>query len=116
MPASIPDWVTEEELAVLSNAGPATVMKPREAEEIAMRLFRDNLPLAVHIITDVMVNSESEKNRFAAAKYVVERTMGKTPDARPTETGSNPWDELLGSVIREPSLEERNAGVRVSRI
>jgi hypothetical protein len=91
-------------------------MSVPEAEHIAMEIFRDNLPLAAQVIADIAVSSDSERNRLAASKYIVERVMGRTPDAKVDTSRDDMWGNLFGSVLKEPTLAERNEGAKVSRI
>jgi len=114
--ASNMDWVPEEELELLKNAPPPSVVTKESAEKIAMAIFRDNAALCAEIICDIAVNSENEKTRLTASKYVVERVLGRTPEAAPTDATLGAYDDLFGSVIREPNASERAEGARVSRI
>lgn len=113
----VPDWMPEEELQLLAEAPKAEVkMSSLEAETLAMQIFRDNLPLAAQIICDIATHSDNERTQLTAAKYVVERTMGKTPESRPPADEDNPLTRLFGNVIREPTADERASGTKVSRI
>jgi hypothetical protein len=111
-----PDWMPEEELAALAAAPEPSTMTVRQAEAIAMEIFRDNLPLAAQVIAEIATNSESERNRLQASKYIVERVMGRTPDAKPESGANDPWSNLFSSVLREPTATERAEGATISRI
>lgn len=116
---SRPDWMPEEELALLASAPPPSTSveaSQKYAEQTATQIFRDNAPLAAQVIVDIMVHSESERNRFQAAKYITERVLGRVGDNKPDAGPDNPWDNLFGSVIREPNADERASGARVSRL
>lgn len=110
----VPDWMPEEELRLLE-AQPKISPSVKDNEKIAMQIFRDNLPLAAEVIGDLMVNGEKESTRLNAAKYITERVLGRTPENAGQAQG-DVWDDLFGSVAREPTAEERAAGTRVSRI
>ena len=110
----VPDWIPEDELRLLQNQ-PKISPSAQDNEKLAMQIFRDNLPVAAEVIGDLMANGEKESTRLNAAKYVVERVMGRTPDNAGQAQG-DVWDDLFGSVAREPTAEERAQGTRVSRI
>lgn len=112
---STPSWMSDEELALLASA-PMASTGSKTAEKLAMEVFRDNLPLAAQVICEIACNSESERNRLTASKYIVERVLGRTPDAKADESRNEPWSDLFGSVMREPTSDERAAGATVSRI
>ena len=111
----IPDWMPEEELKLLQ-AQPKASPSIQDNEKIAMAIFRDNVALAAEIIGDLAVNGEKESTKLNAAKYIVERVMGRTPDNNGQSQQGDAWDDLFGSVVREPTAEERATGTRVSRI
>ena len=110
------DWVPEEELELLRNAPPPSTVAKSSAEKIAMQVFRDHLPLAAEVICAIAVESDSEKNRLAASKYIVERVLGRTPETSVANQETSPYEALFGSVLREPTADERTSGARVSRI
>lgn len=111
--AHIPDWMPEDELRLLQ-AQPKASPSVADNEKIAMAVFRDNVVLAAEMIGDLAQNGEKESTRLNASKYIVERVLGKAGEN--TTPVANQWDDLFGSVLREPTAEERSAGTRVSRI
>lgn len=112
--ASEPNWVSEEELELFARQ-PTPSQRKANDEQLAMRIFRDNLPLAAEMICHLATSGEKESTRLNASKYVVERVLGRVGDMRP-ETEGDIWDGLFGSVVREPTAEERASGSRVSRL
>jgi len=69
-------------------------------EEMARKLFKENLPVAVMAICHMATYSDTEMMRFQAAKFVVERTMG--PAERIIATDSrHAWDDIYDSVTHE---------------
>jgi hypothetical protein len=104
----------EEELALLQ-AQPKASPSARDNEKLAMQIFRDNVALAAEVIGDLAVNGEKESTRLNASKYIVERVLGRTPDAQ-LPGKDDMFTDLFSSVAREPTAEERAAGTRVSRI
>lgn len=110
----VPDWMPEEELRLLQSQ-PKASPSVKDNEKIAMQIFRDNLPLAAEVIGELMLNGEKESTRLNAAKYITERVLGRIPDNAGTAQ-SDVWDDLFGSVAREPTAEERASGTKVSRL
>jgi hypothetical protein len=110
---STPEWMPEDELRILQSA-PIRASRADE-EKLAMQIFRDNLPLAANVICHLAVNAEKETTRLNASKYVVERVMGRIGEAKP-DAQSDQWEDLFGSVLREPTATERETGARVSRL
>lgn len=110
-----PDWIPEEELRLLQ-AQPKASPSVRDNEQLAMRIFRDNLPLAAEVIAEIAVNGEKETARLNASKYIVERCLGRTPESTGETAKGDIWTNLFDDVAREPTAEERQNGTRVSRI
>lgn len=110
----VPDWIPEDELKMLQSQ-PKASPSARDNEKLAMQIFRDNLPLAAEVIAGLMVDGEKESTRLNAAKYITERVMGRIPDTVSSGQG-DVWDDLFGSVAREPTAEERANGTKVSRL
>ena len=106
--------ITDEELAMMVT-GARTVPPAGEKYEIAEaeRLFRENLPVAAAVICELAVHAEKETTRLNAAKYVVERVLGRVGDPR-VSTEDNPYD-FLSNLLREPTAAERVDGRPVSR-
>lgn len=111
----VPDWMPEEELRLLQSQ-PKASPSVADNEKIAMAIFRDNVALAAEIIGELAVNGEKESTRLNASKYIVERVMGRLPDASASTGKDDMFTDLFSSVAREPTAEERANGTRVSRI
>jgi len=74
-------------------------VNPSEStEEMARRLFHENLPTAVASIVHTAIHSPNEKTRLDASKYVVERVLGKIGMEQPDD-GKSPWESLLANVV-----------------
>lgn len=114
---SVPDWMPEEELAILASGPPPSTSRQakRAEEQLAQQIFRDHLGLAAQVICEIAVGSDNERNRLNASKYIVERVMGRIPDSAP-EKEQDMWENLFGSITREPTAQERESGARVSRL
>ena len=67
---------TDEELAFMVAGNSVTPSREHDVK-LAERLLSENLPLAVQVVVDIMVNSANERNRLAAAKTVIERSSGR---------------------------------------
>jgi len=71
-----------------------------DPHKLAERLFKENLSIAVMSICHIATYSDHEGMRFAAAKYVVDRSMGPA-DKMTTPTGKPAWEEIYGKVLSE---------------
>lgn len=91
------EWNPTEALKNLTLEKAFSDNKP---EEVARKLFKDNLPLAVMAICHMAAYSDSEPMRFNAAKYVVDRTMGPAERA-PVNDGRRIWDDIYDQVTSE---------------
>lgn len=69
-------------------------------QNLAKRLFEENLPVSVMAICHLATYSETEAIRFNAAKYVVERTMGPAERQDKLE-GRHIWDDIYEKVVSE---------------
>lgn len=82
-------------------------VNPHETEEeLAKRLLKEALPRAAMSIAHLSAHSNNERIRLDAAKYIVERNMGKLGEYGNTE--GDPWSEFLGDVVRE-NLQNKSA-------
>jgi len=79
--------------------------------------LRQNLDSMLSIMVDIAEDDTVEpRDRFEAAKYIFERTAGKTPDTVNVTVKQAPWEELLSHVtgIAPMSREEhRQMGVGI---
>lgn len=69
-------------------------------QELARKLFEENLPLSTMAICHLATRSDSEAIRFSAAKYVVERTMGPA-ERQDKVDGRHVWDDIYDDVIED---------------
>jgi hypothetical protein len=77
-------WVPDEALAFLTTE---QQMNPEETPvERAKRLLTENVDTAAATMIWIMRNSQSEKNRGEASKYLMERVLGRAGDAPATGT------------------------------
>lgn len=63
--------------------------------------LRENLDTMVDVIVEVATDETVEpRDRFEAAKYVVERVAGKTPDRVQVAVAKAPWEEVLHGIAK----------------
>lgn len=87
-------WVPEESLAFLTQE---RHLRPEETSvERAKRLFVENVDTAAATLIWIARNSESERNRAEASKYLMERVLGRAGDAPATGT----LDDLFAALDR----------------
>lgn len=82
----------------------------------AQMVFYQNATAAAEKIVTLALHGSSERMQLDASKYIVDRTCGRI-DVKSLQ-GQNgekePWDDLFGAVIREPTATERAQGKRPS--
>jgi hypothetical protein len=77
-------WVPEESLSFLTQE---TLLHPDETPvERAKRLMTENVDTAAATMIWIARNSDSERNRAEASKYIMERVLGRAGDAPATGT------------------------------
>jgi hypothetical protein len=63
--------------------------------------FRQALDVAIGAMVECVSDPTAEwRDRNDAAKYVIERVMGKTPDKVQVAVTKAPWEELMGDVAK----------------
>jgi hypothetical protein len=74
----------------------------------ANNLFRESAERAVEVLREIMDSPFSEdRDKIAAAKIVIERTMGKTPDRVEVSLATPKWMEALkGGIVMIDSDED----------
>lgn len=70
--------------------------------------FIDRAPLAADAIMHIMQHSSNERLRFDAAKYIVDRALGKVSD-NGLGGGPNPLERLLQGVLIEDAARKGRA-------
>jgi hypothetical protein len=99
-------WVPDRELAFLTQE---RSLRPEETSvERAKRLFVENVDTAAATLIWIAKNSESERNRAEASKYLMERVLGRAGDAPATGT----LDDLFAALDRmnEKAAAQAQAG------
>jgi hypothetical protein len=103
-------WVPEDALEALSME---KQLRPAESnEELAERIFDENLPVAAQAICWLARNSGNAVVRERAARYVVERKMGKVTDPSQIKRGAG--DPLL-DFVKNVSSDKEKVGVAVQQ-
>lgn len=101
------DEVSDADLALLTQ-GPIDAAGKYEA--VVQAKLRKAAPNAANAIIDLALNSENDRIRLDAAKYILDRTLGKIPDANPAGTQAAGWEQIIDSVLVEPSANDRASG------
>lgn len=96
----------------LDNAVKAFTADPDTYAAAAEEAFRKAALSAAREIAKIALYAESDKVRLDACKYVTDRVLGKIRDREIVQTGKEPWEGIFGSVVREPTAEERERGLR----
>lgn len=79
--------------------------------------LRENLDGALNVMTGIMLDDTVEpRDRFEAAKYIFERTAGKTPETVNITVKQAPWEGVMnditgiGAISREEHRKLKEAG------
>jgi hypothetical protein len=89
------EWSAEEALAGLEID--REVHGDEEATARAERIFQESLEVSVAAICHIASYSENERLRLDAAKYVVERNLGRIGEAAPLAPRS---EDPLEALVR----------------
>jgi hypothetical protein len=100
--------ITDEELAAL-----ATPIRPKSYAAAAQDVFEQNAEDAAREIVLLAKGAMNDRVRLDAAKYIVDRTLGRVGDGKAVDETGAPWDNIFGSIVREPTAEERQAGAAI---
>lgn len=89
-------WVPEQ---AVKNLEMEKALNGHESHvELAKRLLKENLPMAVMSINHLALYSPREEIRLAASKYVVEQAMG-VPGKNDLPTGKHAWERVHDAVL-----------------
>lgn len=84
---------------------------PGKYEAVVQSKLRKAAVDAVGTVIDIAMNSENERLRLDAAKYLIDRTLGRIPDALITSGSEQAgWEKIVNSTLVEPSAEQRASG------
>ena len=96
------EWDADSKLSDLSME---IALDNGDQVKTASRIFLENTAVAAQSIVHTALYSHNERLRLDAAKYVVERSMGKIGDTDPLST-KDPWEDLLTSITKESGSTE----------
>jgi hypothetical protein len=104
------EWVPEEAIEALNME---KQYRPAETnEEMAERIFEENLPVAAQAVCHLALNAGNSQVRFAAARYVIERKLGKVVD--PSQIRKDGTDPLLAFMGDVTMSDEDYAQIKVN--
>jgi hypothetical protein len=91
------EWSVEEALASLETD--RTVHGDEAETQRAERLFLEALTVSVQSVCHIAMYSPNERLRLDAAKYVIERNLGRIVDATPLAPRSkDPLQDLVNAA------------------
>jgi hypothetical protein len=90
-------WDAEE--ALRSLADESRLIDGDDPAATAKRVFRENAGVAAAAIVHIAKYSPSDRTRLEAARYVVERNLGKIGEESVAE--EDPLTRLLGAVVKD---------------
>ena len=89
---------------ILARAADERDVRSLDFKQYANKVLEENLDFAVHRIVHIVKYTDNEKLAFDAAKYMLERILGRTPDF-----GSVSDKDELVNLVYEISDAERQA-------
>lgn len=95
----MPEWNPDKRLEELAFEQQIDDGDPAKT---AMRIFRENAVMAAHSITWMAIHSPDQRIRLDAAKYTVERIIGKVGDEQVFD--DDPIESLLRDIVRETGV------------
>jgi hypothetical protein len=91
------EWISDE---ALESVKLNRALHPEESlAEATRRVFRENSPIAAQAIAHIAIHDPNTRVRLDAAKYVVERVLGKPGEENPH--GRTPLDALMEGIVTE---------------
>jgi hypothetical protein len=101
-------WDAEEALASLADE--SRLLDGDDTRQTSKRIFRENAAVAAASICHIAKYCPSDRTRLEAAKYVVERNLGRIGDD--TDIHDDPLEALMASVVKS----EEDAMVRARTV
>lgn len=104
------DWDPEHDLAALTQEVDVT---GKSEDAIAADIIRDAAPIAARSIVHIAMYSLDERKRLEAAKYIIDRRLGRVGEEKKDHEGEKtPLEDLLGDgVITEIEVFANNGEV-----
>lgn len=88
------EWVTDDDVQALT--AERDIMGYDEYQQ-AENILKENLPAITHAVVKLARSASSETVRLNAAKYIIDRNLGKVTE--PESKESNPTQEFLEGVV-----------------
>lgn len=88
---------------------------PELLAEAAQKEFVRSAKAAAQEIVAIAQHGSNDRVRLDAAKYIIDRALGRIGEAKPAATENDPYADVFGAVIREPTAEERALGMQPKR-
>lgn len=86
-------WVSDEDIEALNMEQDALGLNETQ---LAEKILLESLPAVTHSVIKLARSAQSENVRLSAARYVIDRNLGKIGDALPE--GEDPVGDLLKGV------------------
>ena len=104
--------LTDQDVAALATSlsDERRIMEESETDQ-ARRIFIQHSPVAAMQICRMATNATSERMRFQAATYVLDRSMGRLQDANHAPADS-PLDIMMREIVSETDLATIRKQVR----
>jgi hypothetical protein len=97
------EFVADDALAALVTE--RTVYPERSNSQVAKAIFDRNSPLAAQAIVHMALHAKSDRSRLDAAKYIMDRALGKIGDEK-----ANGSEDPLANFFKEiTAYSEANA-------
>jgi hypothetical protein len=91
-------WDPENKLTALADE---INLSDGNETEAAKRIFKESAVLAAQAICHIAVYDDNSRVRLDAAKYVVERNLGKLGDPTGGNESEDIFDVLLKDIVKE---------------
>lgn len=95
-PVSYSDW--DADAALQACVAEYQIMGTSYEEQTRQHLAQA-APAAARSIINIALYSHDERTRLRAAQYVVDRNLGRIPEALQNGNGKDPLEDLLADVV-----------------
>jgi hypothetical protein len=97
------EWDPDQALADLVDE---SALDDGDHHAAAERIFREHATVAAKAICHMAVHCSNDRLRLDAAKYVVDRNLGRIGDTDPLRAaGNDPFMQFLKAVTQEATAE-----------
>lgn len=91
-------WVPDEAIAELTTR--RALQSEEDSIALATQIIKENVPIATMSMVHLAIHSPTESVRFNAAKYLMDRALGKVEDGM-SEALKPAWELIYDKVIEE---------------